>query len=131
MTYSLSDLATRVGKDLGLLGSEETPSAPDLDWLQETCSGEIAMLGAIGLPIWNGADVSVPIEYLTPLSRRIGLAIAPSFGLADVASAMVAMREAERYLTVMAAPRLANPATLKTNDMHSGRGGSRFSFANG
>lgn len=129
MIYSLSDLATRTGRDLGLIGSEETPSAPDLDWLQETCSGEIAMLGAIGLPIWNGADVAIPQEYLTPLSRRIGLAVAPSFGLMDQASAQMAMREAERYLTVMAAPRLANPATLKTND--SGVGRASFNFTTG
>jgi hypothetical protein len=115
-TYSLSDLATRVGRDLGLLGAEETPSAADSDWLQETCSGEIAMLSSIGLPIWNGSDVAVPQEYLTPLSRRIGLAVAPSFGMMDAASAQLAMREAERYLTVMAAPRLGSPLTLRADD---------------
>jgi hypothetical protein len=104
-TYSQSDLATRVLRDLGLIGAEEVPSAADLQWSAETVGSEVALLGSIGLPIWNGSDLSVPLEYLAPLSRRIGLAVAPSFGLLDTASAQLAMREAERYLTVMANPR--------------------------
>lgn len=127
-TYSLSDLATRVGKDLGLIAAEETPSAADLDWLSETCSAEIAMLSALGLPIWNGADVAIPQEYLTPLSRRIGLAIAPSYGLADPATAMAAMREAERPLIVMAAPR-SSPLPLRSDDAK--RGARGFNFTTG
>jgi len=128
-TYSQSDLATRVLKDLGLVGAEETPSATDLEWSQETVGSEVAMLGSIGLPIWNGSDMSVPLEYLTPLSRRIGLAVAPSFGLIDPASAQAAMREAERYLTVMASPRSANPLPLVSNDAMPRRAG--FNFATG
>ncbi len=115
-TYSQSDLATRMLKDLGLVGAEETPSATDLDWAEETVGSEVAMLGSIGLPIWNGSDMSVPLEYLTPLSRRCGLAVAPSFGLMDPANAQMAMREAERYLTVMASPRSGNPLPLVSND---------------
>jgi hypothetical protein len=115
-TLSQSDLATRTLRDLGLLGAEEVPSAADLQWAQETVSSEVAMLGTIGLPIWNGSDMAVPLEYLTPLSRRIGLAVAPSFGMMSQAEAQIAMREAERYLTVMAAPRGANPSTLRSND---------------
>lgn len=115
-TYSRSDLATRVLRDLGLIGAEETPSAADLLWAEETVSAEIAMLGEIGLPIWNGSDMSVPIQYLTPLSRRIGLAVAPSFGLTDPAVAMQEMREAERNLTIMASPRLGSPIGLRTDD---------------
>jgi hypothetical protein len=114
--YSQTDLATRVLRDLGLLGSEETPSAPDLDWATETVSSEVAMLGAIGLPIWNGSDMAVPVEYLSPLSRRICLAVAPSFGLTDTATAQMAMREAERYLTLMASPRLGSPLPLRSDD---------------
>lgn len=129
-TYSRSDLATRVGKDLGLLGAEETPSAADLEWLEETVSGEVAMLATIGLPIWNGSDMAVPLEYLTPLSRRIGLAVAPSYGLMDPAKALVAMGEAERYLTVMAAPRGSHPQTMRSNDA-TGRRVSVFNYSTG
>lgn len=130
-TYTQADLATRVLKDLGLIGAEETPSATDLLWSEETVGSEVAMLGSIGLPIWNGSDIAVPLEYLTPLSRRIGLAVAPSFGLMDAASALLAMREAERYLTVMASPRGANPLPLRSNDAMPRRTGGLDSFLNG
>jgi hypothetical protein len=128
-TYSQPDLATRVLKDLGLVGADETPSADDLAWATETVSSEVAMLSAIGIPIWNGSDMVVPNEYLTVLSRRIGLAVAPSFGLTDLATAQLAMREAERYLTIMAAPRSASPLSLRTDD--ATRGSSGFNFMTG
>lgn len=97
-TYSQSDLATRVLKDLGLVAAEEDPSAPDLVWAIETLSAEVALLGAIGMPIWNGSDMAVPVEYLTPLSRRIGAAIAPSFGLMSIADAEKTMLITEQNL---------------------------------
>lgn len=127
-TYSRSDLATRILKDLGLIGAEETPSAIDLEWAGETVDGEVALLGAIGLPIWNGSELDVPQEYLTPLSRRIGLALAPSFGLMSSADALASMREAERYLTIMANPS-TRPLLLVANDAAPGRG--RFSYTTG
>lgn len=125
-TYSKTDMAVRVLRDLGLLGAEETASAADLDWATETVSAEIAMLAALGLPVWNGSDISIPLEYLTPLSRRIGLAIAPSYGLTDIATATMAMREAERPLTIMASPRLLNPLRLRADDAKSGRGSFNY-----
>lgn len=129
-TYSQSDLATRVLRDLNLIGAEEVPSASDLEWAEETVSSEVAMLASIGLPIWNGSDMSVPLEYLAPLSRRIGLAVAPSFGLMDQATALLAMREAERYLTVMASPRGVSPRLLRGNDA-TGYQPSHMDFATG
>ncbi len=128
-TYSRTDLATRVLKDLGLVGADETPPASDLEWAEETCDSEIAMLSILGLPIWNGSEVSIPQAYLTALSRRIGLAVAPSFGLTDPATAMLAMREAERVLTVMAAPRLSNPRPMRTDD--AGSIGHSFRYSTG
>jgi hypothetical protein len=128
-TYTRAELATRVLKDLGLIGAEETPSAVDLAWAEETCSSETALLSAIGMPIWNGSDLAVPLEYLTPLSRRIGLAIAPSYGLADPASAQAAMRESERVLQILAAPRVT-PLAMRSNDAMPSRG-SIFNFSTG
>lgn len=129
-TYSLSDLGTRVLKDLGLVAAEETPSADDQAWSEETVSSEVQMLSGIGLPIWNGSEMAVPQEYLTILSRRIGLAVAPSFGLMDMASAQLAMREAERYLTILAAPRAATPLTMRSDDA-TGRRSSGGNFLTG
>jgi hypothetical protein len=101
-TYSRADLATRVLKDLGLIAAEETPSATDLDWASETVSTEVALLSGIGMPIWNGSDMSVPVEYLGSLSRRIGAAIGPSFGLMSPADAERTMLVTEQNLRKLA-----------------------------
>jgi hypothetical protein len=106
-TYTRADLATRVLKDLGLVGAEETPDAADQEWAVETVSAEISLLDAIDMPIWNGSDMAVPQEYLTILSRRIGLALEPSFGLSSIANATMAMKEVEKTLRRMA----SKPAT--------------------
>jgi hypothetical protein len=125
-TYSQTDLATRMLKDLTIVAADETPSATDLEWANETVSSEVAMLGSIGLPIWNGSEMAVPQEYLTILSRRCGLAVAPSFGLMTMEKAQESMREAERYMTVMAAPRLTSPLPLRTDEATGSRRYSTF-----
>lgn len=127
-TYSLSDLATRVLKDMGLVGADEVPSAADQAWAEETVSSEVQLLADIGLPIWNGSEMSVPQSYLTTLSRRIGLAVAPSFGMMSLSDAQMAMREAERYLTTLAAPRTV-PLTLRSNEATGNR--NRFNYTLG
>lgn len=126
-TYTEDELGTRILKDLGLIGAEETPSAADLEWAKETAGSEIALLGALGLPIWDGNQLSIPQEYLTTISRRVGLAVAPSFGLMSSAEAMQGMREAERQLTELAAPR-PTPLRLKTELPARG---SAFNFSTG
>lgn len=88
--YSRSDLATRVLKDLNLIASDETPSAEDLEWAEETVASVTAQLAAESITIANGSDQALPLEYLVPLSKRIGLDIAPSFGLMSVDQAEVA-----------------------------------------
>ncbi len=100
--YTTAELATRVLKDLGLIAAEETPSAADLNWAVETVESEVTMLNAKGIPVWNGSEVEVPQEYLTALSRRIGLAIGPSYGLVSQAQAEQAMLLAENNLRVLA-----------------------------
>ena len=99
--YTGAQLAVRVLKDLGMVGAEETPTAADQAWAEETCDAEIGLLAAKGIPIWNGGDDDIPGPYLTTLSRRIGLAMAPSFGLSDIATATVAMRAAEDDLRIL------------------------------
>jgi hypothetical protein len=125
-TYTEAAFAARVLKDLGLVGSNEEPTADMLEWSRETSTSEILLLSSIGLPIWNGSQLSIPQEYLTALSRRVGLAVAPSFGMTDIATAQLAMREAERYLTVLAAPK-AMPNPLRTEFPSR----SRFNFSTG
>jgi hypothetical protein len=127
VTYTENQFATRVLKDLGLIGAEETPSSADLAWAKETASSEIALLSATGIPIWDGSNIAIPLEYLSTLSRRVGLALTPSFGQTDMATAQNAMREAERPLAVMAAPQ-ATPSPLKTELPARG---SSFNFTTG
>lgn len=101
-TYTTQQLATRVMKDLNWIAAGETPSSDDLNWAVETCESEILMMAARGIPIWNGSEISIPQEYLTALSRRIGLALAPSIGLMDLASATQAIELAEINLLRLA-----------------------------
>lgn len=97
-TFTMSELATRVLKDLGLLGVDEVPSADDLAYAEQTVSSELELLQTKDIEIWNGNEESTPNAYLTALSRRIGLALAPSYGLTDIATATQAMPIAERDL---------------------------------
>jgi hypothetical protein len=114
-------------RDLGLIGAEETPSAADLQFAKETAETEIMLLSALGMPLWNGSEVSIPQEYLGILSRRVGLALAPAFGLADGPAVEQAMKIIERNLTILAA--VPGPRAVKTNDAKRGDGG--YSFATG
>lgn len=126
--YTQAQLATRVLKDLGLVGADETPTAEDMDWVTETVASEVLMLSALGLPIYNGSEITIPQEYLTVLSRRIGLSVAPSFGLMSMNDAQLAMREAERNLTMLSTQN-TYPTLLKSNDSTGNR--SSFNFTTG
>lgn len=86
-TYSLSDIATRSLRDLGLLGANETASADDLSFAEETISAVVAQLTTEGVNIIGGSDQVVPQEYLVQLSKRVGLDIGPAFGLFTIAEA--------------------------------------------
>lgn len=129
-TYTSEEFATHTLKALGLLGAEETPSDADLEWAIQVTASEVLMLAAIGIPVWNGSEVDIPQEYLGILARRCGLALAPSFGLVDMAQAQLAMREAERYLTILAAPRIGSPLPLSADDAARTMG-RRFNYTLG
>lgn len=108
-------------KDLGLIGAEETPDANDLAWANETIGSEVALLRALELPIWNGSELSVPQEYLTTLSVRCGLAVAPSYGMMSQAEAITAKEVAERNLTILASPRGAMPLVSRSDESTKAR----------
>lgn len=112
MPYTQSDLATRVLRDLALYGPDETPSDDDLQDAILIIGSEVSAMALRGIPIWAGSDVSVPTEYLTALSRRLGLAVGPSFGTFTVIEAAVGIPAAENYLRQLS----AKPATGVTVD---------------
>lgn len=124
--YSQAEFATHTLKAMGLVAAEETPSATDLSWATEVTGSEIALLAALNMPIWNGSELSVPQEYLTTLARRCALAVAPSFGMMSLSDAQMAMREAERYLSILASPRVGAPLRLLSNDAKQTRSGFNF-----
>ena len=126
-TFSQTDLATRVLRDLGLVESEETPSDVDIAFALETISSETASMGVRGVPIMNGSDESIPLEYLTALSRRIGLAVAPAFGLITIADAARAIPEAESLLSELSLTR-AEPLTLTTPGIVGGDRAGTYSW---
>lgn len=104
-TYSRSDLALRVLRDLGLVAAEETPSADDLSFSEETIASVYAELAAVGITLPNGSDEALPQEHLVCVSKRIGLDVATGFGLISTADAELAKPVAERRLRQLAARR--------------------------
>ncbi len=100
-TYTTTQLATRALRDLGVVGAEETPTAADLAWAIETVQSEVQMLARKGIPVWNGSEVSVPQEYLTTLSRRVGAPMATSFGLMTIPEAEQVMLLCEQNLRIL------------------------------
>lgn len=100
--YSKADLGVRVLRDLGLVAAEETPSADDQTFAEETIGSVFAELTERSIPLPNGSDSAVPQAYLVCLSKRIGLDLAPSFGLLSLADAEVAKPVAERALRELA-----------------------------
>lgn len=101
-TYTQTQLATRVLKDLGLVGADETPSSSDQEWAEQTVQAELSLLAGKGINIMNSED-EIDQAYFTTISRRIGLAVAPSFGLSDVATATLAMPAVENDLRIIGA----------------------------
>ncbi len=128
-TYTQSDLATRVLRDLGLIGAEEVPSAFDYDFTVQSIEADIATMAAIGLPIWNGSEIEIPQNYLTPLSKRIGLSVAPAFGLMGTVEAEAAKPALERTLTILANPQGGSPQAARTDDATGS--GRRFNWLTG
>ncbi len=109
-TYTITEVGTRLLKYMGLCAAEETPSAADQSWAEELSQSEILAMGTRGIKIWNGSELEIPQEYLVPLLRRLSLAPAPSFGLADPAAVVAAIPIAEAELRSMG----TTPATGAT-----------------
>src|SRR6266496_4242487 len=130
-TYTEDEFATHVLKTLGLVAAEETPSSADLEWIKTNNGAEIATLGAIGVPVWNGDALSIPQAYLNPLARYCGLAVQSSFGMASLAETEQARKLLVETLEKMAAPRGLAPMALRTDDAKRWISRGRFNFTSG
>ena len=128
-TFSKTELATRVLKDLGLVSAEETPSAADIAFAIQTADSEIALMATDDIRIWNGSSTTIPIEYLTALSRRIGLAVGPGFGLFTIVDAEKAIPLANDILRSLS--NLSNPPTPARIPNITGSNRANFNFTTG
>lgn len=102
-TYSRSDLAVRVLRDLGLVAAEEPPSADDQTFAEETVASVYAELAMRGISLPDGSDQALPHAFLVCVSKRIGIDVASAFGLISVSDAELAKPVAERALRVLSA----------------------------
>ncbi len=80
-TYSSTDLATRALRKANLIGSEEVPSAADLEFAQEGIASDTAALAVEGIVIENGSDQSVPLEHLEPRADYHAVTFRADYGL--------------------------------------------------
>lgn len=115
-TYTETELATEVLRSAGLIGSEETPSAADLEDAEQSNRSVIAIMNSIGLPIWNGSEISVPEEYFIELSIRLSMPLRLKYGMISEAAYLQLVEASEQRLTVMAAPRGSSPLILSSNE---------------
>lgn len=106
-TYSQSDLATRVLRYLNLVDVTEAPDASILADTIETITSDLAAMKVRGMPIWNGSVMAVPEEYLLPLTVRLSIPVAASYGMISPKDVPVASKQAEFVLREMS----AKPAT--------------------
>lgn len=102
-TYTRADIATRALRDLGLVASDEAPSADDQVYAEETIASVYAEMAARGISLPNGSDEALPLELLAIVTRRVALDIAPAFGLASIADSEAAKPVLERNLREIAA----------------------------
>lgn len=103
MSYTLAQIATRALREAGLIAADETASAEDATWAQETITSEVASMRVRGIRIWNGSTSALPDEYFVPLARRIAVPMSASFGLIGLGEAMAARDTLERELRMLGA----------------------------
>lgn len=101
-TYTKAQFATRVLRELGLLGADETAASADIDWVEETIDSTLASLQRKGISLWDMSDDSISDEYLVVLSQRVGLDVAAAFGLMTLTDIAAAKPVLERDLRAMA-----------------------------
>ena len=94
-TYSTNDLATRALRKANLIGAEETPTAADLEFAQESIVSDTAALIAEGIVMDNGSAESIPIEQLDPRADYHAVAFKKDYGLINEVEAEQA-RQSQR-----------------------------------
>ena len=104
--FTTNDLALRILHDLNVTPIDQDPDASDLQFVLQTITCEFASMEADGLRL-NMAETSVdsisPVLF-TELSKRIGYAVAPGYGMMDMATALQAIGASEDKIRRLIAP---------------------------
>jgi hypothetical protein len=102
--YTTNDLAVRVLRDLNIIAADEIPAASDMSYTLETIRSEFARMEADGIKMWSTTIDSINHVYLTELSRRMGFAIGPAFGVMDAATGEAGKAASENVIRRLGAP---------------------------
>lgn len=103
-TFTKNDLAIRTLRDLNIIALDETPPAEILSFVLETIGSEMARMDADGIVLWSTTPDSIDEAYFTELSRRMGFAVGPGFGIMDAATAEAGKEASELVIRRLAAP---------------------------
>lgn len=122
-TYTESDLATEAMRSCGLTSIEEPLNAVEFADAVQSNGSVIQMLSAIGIPVWNGSEISIPEQYFVELALRCSVPLQFKNGLIDHGTMLQLIDASEARLIVMAAPRGANPLISATNESTGNRPG--------
>jgi len=100
-------------RDLNIIASDEQPDATDFAYVKETIQSEFARMEADGIDFSNhGTTIdSINTVLLTELSRRMGFAIGPTFGVMDAATGQAGKEASENILRRLVVP-VKNPELL-------------------
>lgn len=98
MAYSISDLATRALRKANLIGAEETASAADMEYAEESITSDTAALAVEGIVILNGTEQVIPVEQLEPLARYYAITFKEDYGLMPTVQAIQAREFEKRIL---------------------------------
>jgi hypothetical protein len=101
-TYTKAELATRSLRAWSLIGADETPTAVDIQHVEETIDSVFAMLPRKGIRVWDTTVDATPDEYYVLMARYLGLYYAPDFGAISAAEAEAAKPLMERDLRAIA-----------------------------
>ena len=130
-TYSESDLANQTLLTTGLIETNGTLTAEEYTAVVTSNRSIINMMNSIGIPIWNGSEISVPEEYFVELATRLSLPFQLRWGQISMQQYLGMVDECERRLALMAAPRAATPLLAPTNESSNRRRSGVYSWATG
>ncbi len=130
-TYSESDLANQTLLTSGLIETNGTLSAEDYTAVTTSNRSVINMLNTLGIPVWNGSEISVPEEYFVELATRCSLPFQLRWGQINMQQYLGMVDECERRLIQMAAPRGSTPLLSATNESSSRRRYGGFNWSTG